>query len=402
MKKVIFTIILLTSFEVSFSQITFDKGYFIDSNGQKVVCFIKNRDWKNIPKKIEYKNSESSEEQTKQIGEIIEFGIHDYCKYIKATVKIDRTSNRLDELDKNSNPIWQEETLLLKVLIEGDASLYEYAEGGLLRFFYRLSKLPIEQLVYKLYRPEYISEKKYAVNNEFRNQLCLDVPCQTITEKQMEKLLYDSRNLIDYFKTHYSNINKSFIDYTPKNPKEYWHFNLNVGLNLTSFSYSESLPAPTTFDFGSHISPAIGFETEIIIPYTKKHLTFWLSPNLQILEGKTVFGNRQLNMKFYSVTIPVGFRYYLPITSDMKAFANVGYTVELPINATVERNTVVSYQMLVKEPSFVNKLSIGAGVYYKKWSGEFRYYGTRSVLGYNPELSSSFSKVSFLVGYRVF
>ena len=40
----------------SYSQITFEKGYFISNDGIKTECFIKNLDWRNNPTEFEYKH----------------------------------------------------------------------------------------------------------------------------------------------------------------------------------------------------------------------------------------------------------------------------------------------------------------------------------------------------------
>ncbi len=384
------------------AQSKFEKGYFIDNNNQKIECLIKNRDWKSAPKKFEYKLADTDQEQTIQVVNITELVIYDYCKYIKAKVEIDRTSNNIKDLDANSNPVWIEETLLLTVLMEGKASLYAYYEGSLQRFFYRqLSNAPIKQFIYKLYQPENMSVKKYLVNAQFHQQLRLDLPCEAVGEEQIQKMSYSERSLMDYFSLYHQSINEALVDYTPKNPKEYWHFNLILGLNHTSLSYTDT--DLEFIDFGSKVSVALGAEAEIIVPYTQKRLTFLLSPNLQLLEGSTLFNNvRRVGFQFYAINMPVGFRFYQPISPNLKIFANLGYVFEFPINAYVERNSVVSYKISVKEPDFLKNLSIGMGAFYKKFGGEFRYYGTRGVLGYDPKASSSFSKISFLLSYRLF
>ena len=44
-----------------YSQISFENGYFIDNNNQKINCLIKNLDWEKNPTEFKYKLSESSE-----------------------------------------------------------------------------------------------------------------------------------------------------------------------------------------------------------------------------------------------------------------------------------------------------------------------------------------------------
>jgi len=53
-KKILFVLsVLITS--SSFSQINFEKGYFIDNLGAKTDCYIKNIDWNLNPDTFDYK-----------------------------------------------------------------------------------------------------------------------------------------------------------------------------------------------------------------------------------------------------------------------------------------------------------------------------------------------------------
>ena len=104
-----------------YSQIKFEKGYFIDNTNQRTNCLIKNIDWENNPTEFEYKLSKESKINKSTINLIQEFGIDNISKYVRSTVNIDRSSERINKLSNNKNPIFKEEQLFLKVLIEGEA-----------------------------------------------------------------------------------------------------------------------------------------------------------------------------------------------------------------------------------------------------------------------------------------
>ena len=53
-----------------YSQISFENGYFIDNDNQKINCLIKNLDWENNPTKFKYKLSENNELNTKTIKSV--------------------------------------------------------------------------------------------------------------------------------------------------------------------------------------------------------------------------------------------------------------------------------------------------------------------------------------------
>ena len=112
--------LLLTVLSINcYSQINFEKGHYINNENQKVQCFIKNVDWRNNPKEIYYKLSEDSETKILTIKSVKEFEIYNISKYVSSIVKIDRSSDNLNKLSDKKEPIFSEEELFLKVLVEG-------------------------------------------------------------------------------------------------------------------------------------------------------------------------------------------------------------------------------------------------------------------------------------------
>ncbi len=184
MKKIILiTLISLLSY-TSYSQINFEKGYYIDNNGITVKCLIKNTDWLNNPTKFKYKLSENSKRKSKSIKDVKEFGILNALKYKRYTVDIDRSlSINVDEMSIVKKPIFKKEQLFLKVLVEGDASLFFYGEGKLKRFFFKTNTKTIKQLIYKEYRAT-----KTGINESYKQQIWNNLKCQTITLKNIKKL----------------------------------------------------------------------------------------------------------------------------------------------------------------------------------------------------------------------
>ena len=73
-KKILLSIILLLNY-YGFSQVNFEKGYFITNSDEKIDCLIKNRDWKNNPIDFEYKLSDNDKFISTNIKLVKEFGI---------------------------------------------------------------------------------------------------------------------------------------------------------------------------------------------------------------------------------------------------------------------------------------------------------------------------------------
>lgn len=135
MKKQILLLLITILSSHSYSQISFQEGYFINNSDQKVDCIIKNVDWKNNPTEFEYKLAENSEVQKATIKMVKEFGIYNVSKHIRYSVMIDRSSNIITRMSKVRDGVFKEEELFLKVLIEGKANLYFFKDDIITRFF---------------------------------------------------------------------------------------------------------------------------------------------------------------------------------------------------------------------------------------------------------------------------
>lgn len=189
MKRTLSIAILLISYFNSYSQITFEKGYFINNEGVKTECLIKNIDWDNNPKKIQYKTTEDSESKIADLKEINEFQVSN-LKYKKYVVDIDTSSNRTGELSESRNPHFKKDTLLIKVLIEGKANLYQYKDNSKIRYFYEIDSSGVQQLVYKRYNLKF---DKIAENKSYKQQLLNNLKCESLTNKDVKSVGYKKR-----------------------------------------------------------------------------------------------------------------------------------------------------------------------------------------------------------------
>lgn len=97
-----------------YSQISYEKGYYIDNSGQKTECLIKNNDWLRDPTDFKYKLSESDDIKTNDLESVKEFGIYGITKYIRATVEMDISTENINDMDNDLNPKFQKNTAILK------------------------------------------------------------------------------------------------------------------------------------------------------------------------------------------------------------------------------------------------------------------------------------------------
>ena len=181
---------------VCFSQIDYEKGYFIRNNGDTINCLIKNSDWKYNPKKINYKLTANSVPAVSDISEMFEFGITGISQYNRFVVDIDTSGQKPAIADlymsSQSEPEFSTETLFLKLLIDGKAKLYQYEDYRVKRFFLQADTSRLQQLIFKDY---YLNGGAVEQNNSFRGQLYNLLRCKEITVADLKNIKYDDADI---------------------------------------------------------------------------------------------------------------------------------------------------------------------------------------------------------------
>lgn len=251
-----------------FSQARFEKGYFINNNNQKTECLIKNYDWKNNPSSFEYRLNASSTVQQENLTAVKEFGIDGYSKYIRACVNIDYSPMSTSDLSNTRNPTWKKDTLFLRVLAEGRASLYYYNNEYITRFFYSIANSPIQQLVYK----EYLTcETGIATNSDYQNQLWLYVRTKDATMSTMHYIQYNVSDLKHYFNKYnmrYSGADASLQFETEQAMQTRINVRITPGINFASLAIENNFPDSQRYaDYGQVSSFRVGLEGEFLLPF---------------------------------------------------------------------------------------------------------------------------------------
>ncbi len=173
----------------------FKDGYFIDNSGKRTDCLIEYWHWNENPKKFTYKMTQEGDKIRTDIKKVKEFGVHERATFKRFIVKIDRTVNHVDNLTYNREPIFETDTLFLKVMVQGKANLYSYTETNMFRYFYDLGSDNPEQLVYLRYR----TKTEMGHNRRYRQQLFNSLKCGSIPEKKFKHLDYDSKSFKKLF-----------------------------------------------------------------------------------------------------------------------------------------------------------------------------------------------------------
>ena len=399
MRKQIILFFGLILYLNSYSQITFEKGYFINNSGEKIDCLIKNLDWDNSPNRIEYKLSESSEEDILNLESVKEFGLYNnISKYISINVNIDRSSDNLRDLSDSKNPVFNKEQLFLKVLVEGKASLYSYKNWDLVRFFFSTDSLEFEQLIYKKYN---VSQNTVGKNNSFRQQLFSELKCENITLKKIKSLDYDQSNLLNIFTKYNECANSEFVQYGEKIEKgDLFNLSIRPGINSSSLSvYNISGTSFADADFDNKLSMRLGFEAEFIMPFNRNKWAVIIEPTFQYYKSeKDLPFNLVAYADYKSIQIPIGLRHYFFLNNNSKIFINASYFFDFPLNSAI---TYDGYENTFKF-KVNNGLVTGLGYKYKdNYSFEFRYNPSRNIID-GFFWVSEYKSISLIFGYTIF
>lgn len=388
----------------SYSQIYFENGYYINNLNQKIECQIKNEDWKNNPTEFEYKVSGINESQKAQIGAVKEFAIYKGSKHIRATVHIDRSRDDVQNLTLDRNPLFKTEELFLKVLIEGQANLYEYVDGNLKRYFYNVENSDIEQLVFKKYK---LLDNKIGANNQFKQQLWKDLQCSSITLNDVERLSYKKNELIKFFEKYYQCSNLELTSHIPQASSDWFQVSLRPRVSHSSLSIRSNPSSSKDTDFGNKLGVGMGLEFEFILPFNKNKWAIILEPTYQSYvadqtkDAANVSGGKLMaEVAYKSIEIPFGLRHYFFLNDTSKLFLNISYVFDMAIDSSLELKRgdgVIIDDMKVNASNY---LAIGAG--YKlndKYSVELRYFTNRTILGDYVFWHSDYKSMSLIFGY---
>lgn len=390
-------ILIISLFSLSgFSQINFEKGYFINNSGERIECFIKNDKWKYNPVSFEYKETQDSQVKTASIENIVEFGIDNYSKYERHNVKIDRSSEILSELSSDRNPVFAEEELFLKVLIEGQATLYVYQDTDLTRFFYKIQGSEIEQLIHKRYIN---SNYDVEFNNYFRQQLYNNLNCKNSDLNQFLRIDYNKKKLVKHFVYHNECLNSDYVNYDTFQKNKFLSINIRPGINISDFEmYYAANRDATLVNYENKSTFRIGLEFELILPFNKNRWAIIVEPTYQYYKASKELETHTISIDYASIEIPIGLRYFFNLNDNSKIFLNALYYIDKSIDSTVVYDIGSSLEIS-------SKGNFGAGVgytYNDRYTFEFRYQGGRELLGEYSAWKSSYNTISFILGYSLF
>ncbi|WP_445721743.1 tRNA modification GTPase [Flavobacterium sp.] len=416
MKKQIFLLLIVLFSINSFSQILFEKGYYINNEGNKIEGLIKNIDWQNNPTNFEFKSSELAQSETIKIESAQEFGTYNFNKYIRYSINIDRSSEFMNNISQEKNPKFILETLFLKVLIEGNANLLQYTDKSLNRYFFSVNKSDLTQLVYKSYENE---DRKVLKNNEYRQQLFNSLKCDNISTSTLLSVDYNKKDLVKIFKKYNTCSNSENITYEePKVKRDIFNLNLRPGINYSSLELDNVYVDRYDLKYTNQVDIRFGIEAEFILPFNKNKWSVIVEPTYHNYknEGFILNGAQRVTVNYKALELPIGIRYYMFLNDKSKIFVNGSFFINNSgkSNILFEQGSVNGSNYNFENPRTLQEIPIktsinyGFGVGYKfknKYSIEYRFHTRRRILEIpstsNP-WDTKYNISSFIIGYTLF
>jgi len=395
-KRIFFLLVVTILFTQSYGQINFEQGYFIDNNDKKIACFIKNKDWKNNPIEFEYQLSSNDEKKTANIESVKEFGISGVSKYIRENVQIDRSSENVKELSTVQEPIFREEQLFLKVLLEGEASLFQYEDQNLKRYFYRTKNKPIKQLIYKSFKN---ANDLVFKNNQFRSQLNKGLNCATIKKGRTENLSYTKNKLIKFFVDYNECKGTPIVNYAEKSKKDLFSLTIRPGLNSSSLSIQNGEFDSRDTDFGNEVSFRLGLEAEFLMAFNKNKWAIIVEPTYQYFKSEASLPTLDVTVNYQSIELPIGVRHYFFLNEQSKIFLNSAFVIDF--NSS---KSIVDFSSSAPDLEIKSKINFAFGIGYKfldRFSLEVRYFTNRKFFEVFT-WSNKYRTLSAVVGYKLF
>ena len=348
MKQKITVLILLIGLS-TIAQTKFEKGYILKKDNKKINCLIKNEDLLSTPLSFKYKLSENNKVITILENEIKKLEIYNKVAFERQLVDIDRDINYSD---KHRRPKYKKESILLEILVDGKARLFQYNNNSINHFYFMIDSSIIMPLEYKVFKM-----KKYLGRNlNYQKTLKEKLSCKK--GELNSNIRYKKSDLTKYF-TKYNICTGSFNKtYGKETKKGKLNIYIKSGLAYVKIrnSFQNKLFKPAS-DSDSQIIYKIGMEFEYILPFNNSKWSVFIEPTFSsnISYKKDVFikyikinSNPALVPKYDTVSVnynsidfPIGLRHYIFFNDNSKVFLNAGYNFNIPLTNKITYENIL-------------------------------------------------------------
>jgi len=395
---------LITLFTIGdvIGQIEFEKGYFIDNDGTQTECLIKNMAWDSNPTEFNYKLGIEGNVEKTNIQNVKEFCVYNQIKYTRFEVDIDRSSMDPNRLSEYRVPQWSKEILFLQAVIEGDAKLYLYKDGKMVKYFYSTKDIQPKQLVYKKYFKE--DRVTTAVNKRYQNQLWTDLRLDGSTMSSVTNVSYKMTPLSNYFKKYNGQMGNGFVEHKNSIKGDGAKFNLKIQAGISNPELIMlNNKSGKSISYGSDMDFRLGMEIEMMLPFNKNKWAFYIDPSFVKYNSATkiydYYGYPEyLEARINSIKVSFGLRYYLYINDKSKLYVSINVLYHQNFNTLLEVFYDNELDVIERSLTFIG---VGVGYSYERFTIQFRRDPERSVLEASAFWREEMSDYSLTLSYRL-
>lgn len=398
--KPTFTIVLLFFFFPTLCQVKFEKAYLVDLSGNKINCFIKNLDWRVNPKRFQYRLSEEDKNLLEgNLKNIREFKVENYPKYVRAIVDIDRSATRdIKSLSHDVKPVWEKDTIFLKVIVDGTAALYAQEDGGYIRnFFFKSS---IDSTIRQLLHKEYYFNNTIATSNYYKQQLSLELECKSCPRVSS----FTEDELKNYFIAYQKSIGikESVFDNKTFLTRDAFNFKVTPGFNYSNVSFNNSPNGAKKFKGDTFFR--LGLEIEAILPFNKNKWSIFIEPTYQYVKTNIIEdSNSEGLISLQTIEIPIGVRHYFFLNDKSKLFINADFRLaelNLKVGNTLLSSGTSNYSYADnKNITYNDAFGLGIGYNNNRLSVEVRYINGQK-LGDGYYYDMNYKRIMVILGYK--
>ncbi|WP_156950099.1 porin family protein [Maribacter antarcticus] len=406
MKRLLLSLTMIVGiYFTSYSQVTFEEGYYINNQNQRTECLIKNYSRRSNPTDIMFRSSTNNNTVRLSINDVKQFEIYNSAKFIRVTADIDQSSQSINTIDKSWKPILETKTVFVRELVKGPVNLYSLIEDNRELFFFSKDSSRIKQLIFKRYL---VGRNNFGENNTFREQLLDNLKCPEFSFKKMQEVVYIKKSLQKIVKEYNTCVGQESSNVEKKREKTKFNLNLRPRMNYSSTMTPGPPFASANLTMNQKQSFGFGIETEIILPINKNKWSIIAEAAYQEFSNQNIFETSNVSggivnstLAYSSIEIPLGVRHYMFLSKNSKLFINMAYTMDFTIKTEFEFTR--ADETVLRSGDFRTFGSFSGGFGYKyldKFSLEFRLLtlSHRTILFADSE----FNSYSVIFGYTLF
>ena len=387
------------------AQENYQKGTILTAAGEEISGFIDYRNWSKNPTSINFKKNLSASRETYTPSGLKQFEVAGE-KYITATLQVDQSPIRTNELTFKVKSNFIKITVFLQTLFEGKKSLYYLKDQKSKVHFFIDRNGTLEWLRYKKYLKNQDNQKLVYEDKAFVGQLILYFPGETKIKSRLDDIKYKKHSLIKLFNIYYSQ-KENQVSFKKSEDKDFSVFGAFAGVSSTAVSFESftSFEDLVNAEYSRSIFPTAGIFHELFFArnFNKISLKNELMYTSFKVDNTNTAGTTYTELGFAYIKLNSMLKYNLSNKKNT-LFFNAGVSNGLIIYSTNYKRKevllgVIELKALEGVRKFEYGLILGIGSQISKLSIEMRVEFSSGLSPF-ASLTSKVNRIFLLAGYK--